>query len=406
MLSGLFGSKKNAVMDRVESDLATKLRLKFDPYYHAVESVRGVHTKVDGEEMLMMCSNEYLGLSQHPRVIAGAQEAAQKWGTSSCGSRLANGSRAYHEELEEDLASFLGVEACHVVVAGYMACAGSLAGLAQPKDALIVDKSIHAALWDGVLLSKADIERFTHGDINSLRALLLELPAKQPKIIAVDGVYSMEGHMAPLPEIVPLAEEYGAALVVDDAHGFGVWGRDGRGVCDHFGVTNKVDLIVGSFSKSLASAGGFMAGSKAMIEYLRSHCRQIIFSAAITPMAAGAARAALRVMQEEPQHREKLLENAAYFRRILDDIGADYWGSPTPAVPIVIGNKERAYFVWKSLWEDGFFTVLSISPGVPEGKDLVRCAVSALHTHEELDRFGEALRKAFKKAGVKAKGNA
>lgn len=400
---GIFGKKKKAVIDRVEGDSATKLRLRYDPYYHHVEAVQGIHVKVDGREMVMMSSNEYLGLSQHPRVIQGAKEAIDKWGTSSCGSRLANGSRTYHEELEEDLATFLGKEACHITVAGYMACAGSLAGLAHLRDALIVDNSIHASLWDGALLSRADIERFTHNEPNSLRALLAELPPKQPKIIAVDGVYSMEGHLAPLPEIVGLADEYDAAVVVDDAHGFGVWGREGRGVCDHFGVTDRVDLIVGSFSKSLASAGGFMAGSREMIEYLRSHCRQIIFSAAITPMAAGAARAALKIVQEEPQHRERLLANAAHFRSVLDGVGVDYWKSPTPAVPIVIGNTERAYLVWKSLWEDGFFTVISISPGVPKGKDLVRCSISALHTTEQLDRFGVALRKAFKKTGLPTK---
>jgi 8-amino-7-oxononanoate synthase len=400
----LFGGTKNVVRDRVSGDMVTKLRLKFDPYYHTVSAVEGLKVQVDGRELLMMSSNEYLGLSQHPRVIAGAQAAALKWGTSSCGSRLANGSRDYHTELEEALAAFVGKEACHITVAGYMACAGSLAGLAQPRDALIVDKSIHAALWDGALLSKADIERFTHNDVHSLRALLTQLPASQPKIIAVDGVYSMEGHLAPVPAMVDLAEEYGAVMIVDDAHGFGVFGPQGRGVCAHFGVTDRVDLIVGSFSKALASAGGFIAGSKAMIEYLRSHCRQVIFSAAITPMAAGAAHAALQVMQEEPQHRERLLANADYLRGLLQAMGVDYWESPTPAIPIVIGNKEKAYFVWKALWEAGFFTVMSISPGVPEGKDLVRCAVSALHTREQLDRFAEALKRAFKKAGVAFRG--
>jgi 7-keto-8-aminopelargonate synthetase-like enzyme len=213
----------------------------------------------------------------------------------------------------------------------------------------------------------------------------------------------MEGHIAPLPEIVDLADEYAATLVVDDAHGFGVWGRDGRGVCDHYGMTDRVELIVGSFSKSLASAGGFIAGSRALIEYLRSHCRQIIFSAAITPMAVGAARAALQVLQTEPQHRERVLANAKYLRGLLDGIGVDYWQSPTPAIPIVIGNTEKAFMVWKSLWEDGFFTVISISPGVPKGKDLVRCSVSALHTTEQLDRFAVALRKAFKKTGLPVK---
>lgn len=404
MLSSFLGSKNTKpILERVEDDLPTKLRLKYSPYYRAVEAVQGVKIKVAGRDMLMMSSNEYLGLSQHPKVVEAAQKAASLWGASSCGSRLANGSRGYHEALEEELAAFLGKEACHVIVAGYLACQGSLATLARRGDALIVDNSIHSSLWDGAQLSKADIERFAHGDMNSLRALLATLDPKQAKLIAVDGVYSMEGHLAPMTELVELADKHDAFLLVDDAHGLGVFGNQGRGVCDHFGVTDKVDLIVGSFSKSLASTGGFMAGSRAVIEYLRSNCKQIIFSAGLTPATAEAARAALRVIQEEPERQQRVQANAAHLRSRLDALGLDYWQSPTPAIPIVIGNKEKCYFVWQSLWDQGFFTVMSIAPGVPAGKDLIRAAVSALHTPEELDRFAEALRVACKKAGVPVK---
>ena len=190
-------------------------------------------------------------------------------------------------------------------------------------------------------------------------------------------------------------------LVVDDAHGFGVLGRDGRGVCDHFGVTERVDLIAGSFSKSLASTGGFVAGSRKLIEYLRSSSRQIIFSAAISPAAAASALAALQVMQEEPQHRERLWANYHYLRGIMESLGLDSWQSLTPALPIVIGDKEKCYLMWKTLWDEGFFTVMSIAPGVPPGKDLIRVAVTAQHTKEQLDRFGEALKVAMKRAGLK-----
>ncbi len=404
MLSTLFSTQKSRpIHDRIEYDVNTKLRLKYDPFYHTVDAVEGLHLQVEGKKMLMMSSNEYLGLSQHPKVVEASQRAAAEWGTSSCGSRLANGSRGYHQELEEEMAAFLGTEACHVIVAGYLACQGSLAALARRGDALIVDKSIHSSLWDGAQLSGADIERFTHGDMASLRALLEGLDPKQPKLIAVDGVYSMEGHLAPIPELVELAEKHGAFLLVDDAHGFGVFGRNGRGVCDHFGASGKADLLVGSFSKSLASTGGFMAGSKATIEYLRSSCRQIIFSAALTPPAAAASLAALRVMQAEPEHQERVQANAAHYRQLLDQAGLDYWESPTPAVPIVIGNKEKCYLVWKALWDAGFFTVMSIAPGVPAGKDLIRTAVSSLHTKEELERFVETLKAACKKNGVALK---
>ncbi len=397
----LFTDRTKPVAERCRTDPNTRLRLKYAPYYHVVEQVDGLHIVIGGKPMTMMSSNEYLGLSSHPEVRRAAKEAIDRWGTSPCGSRLANGSRGYHVELEEELAAFLGKEACHVSVAGYMACVSSLSSLAQREDALIVDKSIHAALWDGVRLSGADVERFTHEDTRSLRALLAQLDPGQPKIIAIDGVYSMEGHIASLPEIVALANEYSAFLVVDDCHGFGVLGRDGRGVADHFGLGKEVDLICGSFSKSLASTGGFIASTRATIEYLRSTSRQIIFSAAITPACSAAALASLRVMQREPEHRVRLWENTRYLQGILRSLGLDFWDSPTPAVPIVIGDKEKCYFIWKSLQEQGFFTVMSISPGVPAGKDLIRTAVSALHTKEMLDRFGDALKIAVKKAGFR-----
>lgn len=399
----ILSSSKNLISERCETDANTKLRLKFEPYYHVVEETQGANVRVGNRWMVLMSSNEYLGLSQHPKVKASSLGAVEQWGTSVCGSRLANGTRRYHIELEEALAAFLGKEACHVIVAGYLACVGSLAALAQREDAVIVDKSIHSSLWDGALLSSATIERFTHEDMQSLAMLLERLEPKQPKLIAVDGVYSMEGHMATLPKITALSAQYKAMLVVDDAHGFGVLGDGGRGVVDHFKATQNVDMIVGSFSKSLASTGGFMAGSRDLIEYLRTNSRQIIFSAALSPAASAAALAALRVMQEEPEHREKVWDNTRYMHGILDALGLDYWQSPTPAIPIVIGDKMKCYTMWKSLWDDGFFTIMSIAPGVPVGKDLIRVAMTALHTHEQLDRFGEALKHGMKKAGIKGK---
>jgi 8-amino-7-oxononanoate synthase len=381
----------------------TRLRLKYAPYYRVVDSADGVNIVVEGRPMVMMSTNEYLGLVRHPKVIAATKEALEKWGASSCGSRLANGTRAYHIELEETLAAFLGKEACHVTSAGYLACVCSLSSLVQRGDILVVDPSIHSSLWDGALLSGAKIERFAHEDMDSLAKLLDHLDSKPAKALAVDGVYSMEGHIASLPQLCGLAEQHGAALVVDDAHGFGILGRDGRGVCDHLGVTERVDLICGSFSKSLASTGGFVAGSKALIEYLRSSSRQIIFSAAISPAAAASALASLRVIQEEPQHREQLWANHHYLRGILENLGLDYWQSPTPALPIVLGNREACYWMWKTLWDEGFFTVMSIAPGVPPGKDLIRTAVTSLHTREQLDRFGEAIKLGMKRAGLKLK---
>ncbi len=396
----MFSRKSKPIVQRCEADTNTRLRLKYQPYYRVADSADGVNIVVEGRPMVMMSSNEYLGLSRHPKVVAASKKAVDEWGTSSCGSRLANGSRAYHTELEEALAAFFGKEACHVFSAGYLACISSLSSFVQRGDALIVDPIIHSSLWDGALLSGAKIERFEHEDMDSLAKLLEHLDPKQAKAIAVDGVYSMAGHVASLPRLCELADKHRAVVVVDDAHGIGVLGRDGRGVCDHLGVTDRVDLIAGSFSKSLASTGGFVAGSKALIEYLRSSSRQIIFSAAISPAAAASALAALQVMQSEPQHKERLWANYKYFLGIVKNLGVDYWESPTPALPIVIGDKEKCYWMWKALWDEGFFTVMAFSPGVPPGKDLIRIAVTALHTTEQLDRFGEALKKVMKKAGV------
>lgn len=399
----MFSRKSKPIVERCESDTNTRLRLKYAPYYRVVDSADGVNIVVEGRTMVLMSSNEYLGLARHPKVVAATRKALDQWGASACGSRLANGSRAYHVELEETLAAFLGKEACHVTSAGYLACICSLSSLVQRGDVLLVDPSIHSSLWDGALLSGAKIERFAHEDMDSLAKVLEQLDPKQAKAIAVDGVYSMEGHIASLPRLCELAEQHRAVLVVDDAHGLGILGRDGRGVCDHLGVTGGVDLIAGSFSKSLASTGGFVAGSKALIEYLRSHSRQIIFSAAISPPAAASALAALQVIQEEPQHRERLWENYEHLRGIMENLGLDYWRSPTPALPIVVGDKEKCYWMWKTLWDEGFFTVMSIAPGVPPGKDLIRSAVTSLHTKEQLDRFGEALKTAMKRAGLKPK---
>ena len=397
----MFSRNSKTIIERCESDTNTRLRLKYAPYYRVADSAAGVNIVVEGRPMVMMSSNEYLGLARHPKVLAAAKKALDDWGASACGSRLANGSRAYHVELEETFAAFLGKEACHVTSAGYLACICSVSSLIQRGDVLLVDPSIHSSLWDGALLSGAKIERFGHQDMDSLAKVLDHLDPKQAKAIAVDGVYSMEGHIASLPRLCELAEQHRAAVVVDDAHGLGILGRNGRGVCDHLGVTDRVDLIAGSFSKSLASTGGFVAGSKALIEYLRSSSRQIIFSAAISPPAAASARAALQVMQEEPQHRERLWANYHHLRGIMESLGLDYWQSPTPALPIVVGDREKCYWMWKTLWDEGFFTVLSIAPGVPPGKDLIRTAVTSLHTREQLDRFGDALKAGMKKAGVK-----
>ena len=345
----LFTRNRKALLSRCQDDYATKMRLKYAPYYHAMEAQTGTNVRLNGRDMIMLSSNDYLGLSFHPKVIEAGQAAMSKWGTSTTGARTSNGSRFYHVELEEKLAEFLGREACHIHVAGYLSCLSSVAAFAQKGDLILADKNIHSCLWDGIRLSMATVERFSHNSPEDLRNVLTSLGSEAAKMMVIEGVYSMEGHIARLPELTEIAEEHGCFTVLDDAHGFGVLGRRGRGTADHFNLNDKVDVVCGSMSKSLASTGGFIAASREIIEYLRSHSKQTIFSAAISPSQAAIAQTSLQIMQQEPQHLEKLWANTRRYRAMLKSLGLDTWESETPAVPIVLGSKERVYLFWRAL---------------------------------------------------------
>jgi len=397
MALSFFSKNKKALLARCRDDYATKMRLKYAPYYHAMDAQKGTTVKLDGKEMIMLSSNDYLGLSFHPKVIEAGRAALLKWGTSTTGARTSNGSRTYHVELEERLAAFLGREACHIHVAGYLSCLSSVASFAQKGDVILADKNIHSCLWDGIRLSMATVERFSHNSPDDLRDVLGEVNSDAAKLLVIEGVYSMEGHIARLPELSEIAEENGCFTVLDDAHGFGVLGRQGRGTVDHFGLNDKVDVVCGSMSKSLASTGGFVAASNEIIEYLRTHSKQTIFSAAISPSQAACAQASLELMQSEPEHLEKLWANTRKYRAMLKSLGLDTWESETPAVPIVLGSKERVYPFWKALLDKGVFTVMSIAPAVPAGKDLIRTAISAMHTDEQLEKIASAMAYAIKK---------
>ena len=382
---------KTPIHSRIKSDDATRLRLKYDTYYHIFEKQEGTRVWKDGREFIMLSSNDYLGLTHHPKVKEAGKKAIEQWGASTTGARLANGGRIFHSELEEEIAAFVGKESAHVFSAGYLACASAVTGFADRKDVLFADKNLHSSLWSGIKLSGARCERFAHNHPSHLRELVGYENQESAKIFVLEGVYSMEGHIAKLPEFIELAEEYKAFVVLDDAHGFGVLGNQGRGVCDHFGLTNEVDVICSSFSKSLAGSGGFVASDREAIDYMRSHSKQTIFSAALSPAACASARQALRVLQNEPEHRERLFKNLERYRSILLDLELDTWESETPAIPIVLGEKEKVYYFWKALLEKGIYTIISIAPGVPPGKDLIRTAISASHTDEDLDRIEEAM---------------
>ncbi len=397
MALSFFSKNKKALLARCRDDYATKMRLKYAPYYHAIEAQKNTTIRLDGREMIMLSSNDYLGLSFHPQVIEAGRAAMLKWGTSPTGARPSNGSRAFHVQLEEKLAAFLGREACHIHAAGYLSCLSAVASFAQRGDSVFADKNLHSCLWEGIRLSMATVERFSHNSPDDLREILAASNPDAPKMLVVEGVYSMEGHIARLPELTEIAEENGCFTVLDDAHGFGVLGRQGRGTVDHFGLNDKVDVICGSMSKSLASTGGFVAASREVIEYLRSHSKQTIFSAAISPSQAACAEASLGIMQTEPQHLEKLWANTRKYRAMLKGLNLDTWESETPAVPIVLGSKERVYPFWKALMDRGVFTVMSIAPAVPAGKDLIRTAISAMHTDEQLEKIADAMAYAAKK---------
>ena len=395
----LFADRAKPVAERCRTDASTRLRLKYAPYYNVVEQADGVHIVVNGRQMVMMSSNEYLGLTSHPEVRRAAKEAIDQWGTSPCGSRLANGTRAYHVELEDELAAFLGKEACHVSVPGTWRASRAFPASRSARTCCSWTRASTPRC--GTACASA-ARRWSVSRTRTCDPGGAARPARprQPKIIVVDGVYSMEGHIASLPRIVALAEEHRAFFVVDDCHGFGVLGRDGRGVADHFGLTDKVDLIAAVFpSRSPAPAASSRRTARPSNTCAPTAGRSS--SARRFALAAAAALASLRVMQREPEHRARLWENTRYLAGHPARARAGFLGQPDARRADRHRRQGEVYFIWQSLREQGFFTVMSISPGVPAGQDLIRTSVTALHTKEMLDRFGDALKVAIKKAGFK-----
>lgn len=384
------------ILKRFINDDTTKLRLFYSPYYRTFDRQSGSRVWMEGKEYLMLSSNDYLGLCWHPKVIEAGQKALSQWGSSPTGSRMANGSRIYHRQLEEALAKFLKKENCHVFAAGYLACMAAVNGLAQKGDIILADRNLHSSLLSGVALSGAEVVRFGHNNHEDLASVLSSEENVREKILVLEGVFSMEGHVAPLPELLKVVDENHTLTILDDAHGLGVMGPGGRGTPAHFGVEDKIDIICGSLSKSLSSVGGFVAGSTALVEYMRTHAKPLIFSAALPPAQAACALAALQVLQSEPEHLECLWQNTRRYHALLRELNLDTWDSQTPATPIVIGNREKAFTFWKKLMDKGIFTVMSVSPAVPPGRDLIRTAISAAHTEEDMNLIEKALREAVK----------
>ena len=375
-------------------------KLGIYPYFQALDENQGPVARYQGKEVLMLGSNNYLGLTTHPKVREAAQLAIRQYGTGMTGSRFLNGTLKIHIELEEKLAEFLGKEAALVFTTGYQANLGMLTALINKHSVALVDRFAHASIHDGCRLMEGENIKFQHNDLADLDRILTELPDEKGPLIFVDGVYSMEGDLAPLPEIVKLAKKHKVRLAVDDAHGLGVMGEKGLGSCHHFGVQDDVDLIVGTFSKSLASTGGFVAAEKEVINYIRHFGRPMIFSASLTPSCTAAAGAALEILQQEPERAQTVRDNATAMKKGLDEIGYKTGEASAAIVPVIIGESVKTWMIWKDLLDNGVYTNPVLYPAVAKGSEMLRTSYLATHDQDHLARALEIFRKVGKFYGI------
>lgn len=369
-------------------------------YFRAIESAQGPEIIIGGRTLVMLGSNDYLGLTSHPRVMEAAIGAVRQFGTGCAGSRLLNGTLQLHEALEEKLARFIGKPAAVTFSTGFQVNLGTISCLLDRGDVIYLDKQDHACAFDGARLSFAKIRKFAHNDPADLRRLMAAERGAGGRLVAVDGVFSMEGDITPLQQIVEIAREFGAAVMVDDAHGLGVLGRRGRGTAEHFGLEDDVDLIMGTFSKSLASIGGFIAGEREIIDHIRHSGRSLIFSAALAPASVAAASAALDVLQAEPDRRDQLWRNTRFLMSGLSNLGFSTGDSRTPVIPIVVGDDYRAFSMTRRLEEEGVFVNPIVSPATPKGRALLRTSCMATHTEDHLSLALNAFARVGREFGV------
>jgi 8-amino-7-oxononanoate synthase len=371
------------------------------PYFKVIESESNSHVLMDGRELVMLGSNNYLGLTTHPHVRERAAKALAKYGTSCTGSRLLNGNLDIHVELEERLARFVGKEAALVFSTGFGANLGTISAIVGRHDTAVIDKDDHASIYDGCKLSYGKVERFEHNNVESLREALGRAGNNHGgALVVVDGVFSMEGDIAPLDEMVPVIREFGARLMVDDAHASGVLGPNGEGTAAHFGLTADADLIMGTFSKSFASLGGFIAGDALLIDYIKHNSRPFIFSAAMAPPSVGACLGALDVMESEPQHRERLWEITRRMQAGYRELGFDTGTSSTPVIPVILGDEMLVFEFWRRLFEAGIFVNPVRPPAVPAGRALLRTSYMATHTDAQMDFVLETFGKIGRELGL------
>ena len=369
------------------------------PYFIPLDENEGTEVVYHGQRLIMCGSNNYLGLTTHPRVKQAACEAIDRYGTSCTGSRFLNGTLSLHHQLEHELAEWVGKEAALVFSTGMQANLGAVSAIVGRGDYVILDKDDHASIVDGARLGYGKIERYVHNDMDHLERVLQSLPAESGKLIVVDGLFSMEGDIANLPGIIPLAKKYGARLMVDDAHAMGVLGG-GRGTAAHFGITDGVDLIMSTFSKSFASLGGFVAGDENVIHYIKHFARSLIFSASIPASNTVAALTSLQIMREEPERIARVNAIGDRMRKAYTQLGFNIGHSVTPIVPILIGDDDLTFMMWKRLFENGVFVNPVISPAVAPGHQLLRTSYMATHTDDQLDRVVSAFDKVGHELGL------
>jgi 8-amino-7-oxononanoate synthase len=352
------------------------------PFFRRIDGSKGNHVQHQGKDLVMMGSNNYLGLTHDTRVIDAVIDGVKKWGTGCTGSRFLNGNLSVHEDLEKELAAFFGMEDSIVFASGFMANVGAIAGIAGPGDHIFSDDENHACIIEGCRSSKAKTHVYRHADMVHLEELLKSVPLESGKLIITDGVFSMTGHIAHYDQIYALAQKYNARTYIDDAHGLGVIGKGGRGTASHFGL--PVDILMGTFSKSFASQGGFVCARKDVIEWLRIKARTFMFSAALAPAMASAAQEALSILKKEPEIVDRARENAVFLKSGLEAAGLNTLGTQTSIIPVFVGDDETALSICQQLLKMGVFTTPVLYPAVPRGQAIIRCSVMSTHTKEDL----------------------
>lgn len=370
------------------------------PYYKEIESEQSTVVKIDGKDVLMFSSNSYLGLSNDPRLKEAAKAAIDKYGTNCSGSRFLNGTLDIHVELEDKLARLVGKDGALCFSTGFQVNLGVVSALCGRNDYLLLDRLNHASIIEGSRLAFGKSLKYAHNDMESLEKCLQQCEPESVKLIVADGVFSMEGDIVSLPEMVALAEKYDAEIMLDDAHSLGVLGHQGRGTADHFGLTDKVDLIMGTFSKSFGSLGGFIASYADTINYLKHNARSLIFSASMPPSNVAAVSRAIDIMLDEPERIQHLWDVSNYARKQFQERGFDTGRSETPIIPLFVRNSEKAFWLCSRLLEDGVFVTPVIAPAVPEDDVLIRFALMATHTYEQVDEAIDKITKAFKSAKI------